>query len=276
MLQSGNMKSGLETLVRYTTERFSDDPGLKNASINLLARYNQLVRRRIAGVIADSEMQISENQVRFLALELMDALKDEKEIDSPPDSGPESPEAEVKRTKILFFGAEPSDQVRLKVDAEVRKIEDALYDSRFLNRFELVKSSATRPDDFMKMILRHKPEFVHFAGHGNDEGIFMLDERGKSILIPTEDLAAVFRLFREVIGCVVLNSCFSRPQAMRIHDYIPHVIGSSLRVENKAAMRFSSMFYTAIADGQDIPHAYEFARIGTNLNDMDGDIYTLL
>lgn len=276
VLQSGNMKTGLEMLVRYASEHLADDPGLKTASINILARYNQLVRRRIGGVIADSEMQISENQIRFQALDMIEVLRDEDIMIDVPKSGRKSNSTPSKRTRILFLGAEPSDKARLKVDEEVRKIEDALYNSQVSDQFELVKFNATRPDDLMKKILEFKPEFVHFAGHGNKDGIFMLDDRGQSKLIPTEDLGQVFRFFREVVGCVILNSCYSRPQAMRIHDYIPHVVGSTFRVENKSAMTFASLFYTAIADGQEIPHAYEFARIGTNLNEMDGDNFILI
>jgi hypothetical protein len=278
-LQSGNMKSGLEMLVRYASENCPDDPGLKNASINMLARFNQLTRRRIAGVIADSEMQISENQIRFLALELIDALRDEPESTEEDGRGKREDNEkaeETHRTKILFFGAEPSDQTLLNLRKEVDKIEDALYDSNLASRFKLIKSKATRPDDFLRLILKNKPEFVHFAGHGTQDGIFMLDDRGESILIPTEKLTDVFRLFREVVGCVVLNSCFSLPQAMRINDYIPHVIGCTRRVENKSAMSFASMFYTAIANGEDIPFAYDYARISTNLNDMDGENFTIL
>lgn len=263
-LRSGGLSQALSMLIQLTNQDLSDHAELRHAIIALVARHKQLVRKRAAGSLSDGEAQITENQIRFSTLDMIDLLKDEESLKGigdflpPPLVGPELRE----KSRILFFAANPEGSAHLRLNEEIREVETKLALASLTGRFELISARATRPEDFLTMILKHRPEFVHFSGHGSASGIYMLDDEDEAVLFSKDRLAEVFRLFHEVVACVVLNACFSLRQSEQIKDYIPNVIGTTHRVGDAAAIKFASLFYTAIGEGNEIPFAFEFARLG--------------
>ena len=169
----------------------------------------------------------------------------------------------LKKT-ILIFSANPKDTRRLRPDEEIREIEEALRDSESPNLFELKTSLATPVADLQTLLLRHKPHIVHFCGHGETDGLLFEDVTGRKQQVPVEALAELFKLCGQSIECVVLNACYSKPQAEAIHQYIPCVIGMDRNIGDKAAMLFAAGFYTALGNGRLYPEAFEFGcnRIG--------------
>jgi hypothetical protein len=272
-IQQGKLRSALEALSKLVQDKLSDQRELRNSVITLLARYNQLQAKLIQGVVRDGEAQISENQIVFATLEMIEILREEL-------NGRESPaavlvEAESRRIKILFFAANPLGNAQLNLGREVREIEGALSRARLRDRFEFIQAHATRPKDFLKRILEVQPEFVHFSGHGSAKGLYMLDEDDQPNLMSTKQLTDVFKLFNEVVGCVVLNACYSDTQAGQIRAYIPHVIGTTQKLGDNDAIEFASLFYAAIGEGQDIAFAFEFARLGLDLEEGEGEVFLM-
>lgn len=272
-IQQGRLKPALEAMSKLVQEKLSDQTDLRNAVISLLARYNQLQARHLQGVIRDGEAQLSENQIRFAALEMIEILREELNGREAPATS--AAPTEQQRIRILFFAANPLGPAQLNLGREVREIEGALARARLRDRFELIQAHATRPKDFLRRILEEKPEFVHFSGHGTDEGLYMLDDEDQPVLLPTKTLADVFKLFSQVVGCVLLNACFSATQARQIREYVPHVIGTSQKLEDTHAIEFAALFYTAIGEGQDIAFAFEFARLGLDLEGGEGEVFVL-
>ena len=165
---------------------------------------------------------------------------------------------------ILILSANPKDTPRLRSDEEIRKIEEAIRDSDSPNLFELKTILATTVADLQILLLRHKPHIVHFCGHGETDGLLFEDTTGRKQQVPVEALAELFKLCGQSIECVVLNACFSQPQAEAIHQYIPCVIGMNHNIGDKAAMLFAAGFYTALGNGRSYRDAFEFGcnRIG--------------
>jgi CHAT domain/Effector-associated domain 11 len=275
-LQSGQLGSSLTRLASFTRERFAEHDELNNHCIAILARYNQLQRRRIAGTLSEGEAQITENQIRFATLELIGVLKDELAGYAAESYTAAVELAVTGRSRVLFLAANPHDQPQLLLANEVKAIEAALQRGQMRDRFEIRTCFATSPDDFLQEILRYQPEFVHFAGHGDVEGIYMVDAHQGALLVSKEDLGRVFKLFSQVVACVVLNACQSAAQSAAIRKHIPHVIGSTKAVGDRTATQFATLFYMAIAEGQEIPFAFEFARLGLTLNGGEGDAYEML
>ena len=275
-LQSGQLGSALGALATFTRERFTEHDELNHHCIAILARHNQLQRRRIAGTIGEGEAQITENQIRFATLELIGVLKDELAGYAAESYSEELELSSTRRSRILFLAANPNGQPQLLLANEVKAIEAALERGRMRDRFEIRTCFAASPEDFLQEILRYQPEFVHFAGHGDAEGIYMVDGQNEEIQVSKEDLGRVFKLFSQVVACVVLNACHSATQSAAIRKHIPHVIGSAKGIGDQAATRFSALFYTAIAEGQEIPFAFEFARLGLSLHGGEGELYEML
>jgi hypothetical protein len=159
--------------------------------------------------------------------------------------------------KILFLCANPDDTERLKVNAESERIKEALENASHRNEILFVTNMAATPRNMIKYLLREKPAFVHFSGHGSEDGLYLEDENGISKPIPGSALELLFEGFKSEVQCVLFNSCYSESQAKVIVKYIPHVIGMRQAVKDNAANAFSIGFYQAIGEGQDIEPAFQ-------------------
>ena len=73
--------------------------------------------------------------------------------------------------KILVLTANPRipNYKPLRLDVEVRQIEEALRRSQHRDRFQLETQLATRTKDLRRALLDHQPQIVHFSGHGSGE-----------------------------------------------------------------------------------------------------------
>src|SRR5712692_4337586 len=163
--------------------------------------------------------------------------------------------------KILFLGVNPVDTNRLRLDEEAREIAQALRGARKREQFDSKQSWAVTDNDLRQALLDYEPEIVHFSGHGEgEEGLKFEDETGSTRLIPPEALADLFRLCAKHVQCVILNTCYSEPQAEAIFQHISYVIGTKGAIDDAAAIRFSRGFYDALMAGRNFKEAFEFGR----------------
>src|SRR6516164_1129321 len=71
---------------------------------------------------------------------------------------------------IVILAANPKSTERLRLDEEVKKIEQGLERSKRRDQFKLVVKWAVTDDDLRRALLDHQPEIVHFSGHGTGTG----------------------------------------------------------------------------------------------------------
>jgi hypothetical protein len=159
---------------------------------------------------------------------------------------------------ILILAANPLDTQPLRLDQEVREIQNSLRGSR--RKFKITQQWATRAIDVRRALLDHKPTFVHFCGHGGGRnGIVLEDNSGQSKHANGDALAALFALFPN-IQCVVLNACYSAIQAEAISQQIDHVVGINSAISDVAALEFSSAFYDALGSGESVDFAFKMGQ----------------
>jgi CHAT domain len=160
--------------------------------------------------------------------------------------------------KILILAANPQNTSRLRLDKEVREIEDGLRRSHLDDRFQIEQRWASRPRDVQRSLLDVEPQIVHFCGHGQGQlGLVLEDEAGRVKLVSTEALSKLFELFADRIECVLLNACYSEVQADAIARHINYVIGMRQEIRDDLAIAFSVGFYKGLAEGQLIDIAFE-------------------
>ncbi|MGB8645518.1 MAG: CHAT domain-containing protein [Anaerolineae bacterium] len=163
--------------------------------------------------------------------------------------------------KILVLAANPKNTEPLRLDKEVREIENGLQRAQKRGDFDLQQRWALRPADMRRAMLDYRPNIVHFCGHGASEsGIILEDHIGNAQPVASQALAGFFKLFSESIECVVLNACYSETQARAIAKHIQYVIGMSKEFGDEAAIEFAVAFYDALGAGESIEFAYELAR----------------
>jgi hypothetical protein len=170
---------------------------------------------------------------------------------------------------ILVLAASPFDQARLRLDEEVREIEEGLRRSRGRDQFQLEQRWAVRTSDLRRALLDTNPQIVHFSGHGSGEdGLILEDATGESKFVTTEALANLFQLFVEQVECVLLNACYSEIQASAIAQQIPYVIGMSQEIGDEAAIQFAVGFYDGLGAGRSIEDAYRFGCSAIELDSI--------
>lgn len=124
--------------------------------------------------------------------------------------------------------------------------------------------------DLQELLLRHQPHIVHFSGHGSSAGQLLLeDDRGRDFAVPPDAPSRLFAILRDRdrVRCVVLNACYSEPQAQAIAAHIDCVIGMPDAIGDAASLNFAASFYQALAYGRDVQTAFD---LGCNRIDLHG------
>ncbi|MFK8183367.1 MAG: CHAT domain-containing protein [Phormidesmis sp.] len=182
--------------------------------------------------------------------------------------------------KILILTANPSIQGHspLRVDAEVRLVEEAIQRSQYRDRFQVITKLAIRPTDLRRALLEHRPQVVHFSGHGTGEhGLVLETDTGKQNIVSTEAITGLFGTFEAgEIECVLLNACYSEVQAIAIHQFVDCVIGMNQPISDKAAVQFAEGFYDALGAGSLYDDAFKIGRSAIALSGSSETVIPIL
>jgi tetratricopeptide (TPR) repeat protein len=160
--------------------------------------------------------------------------------------------------KILILAANPGDTSRLRLDKEVSEIEKGLRRAKLREQFEIRPVWAVSFDDLRRALLDYEPQIVHFSGHGDKDGLMLEGEYELAETIFSEALSGLFELCSKHIECVILNACYSAPQAAALNKHINYVIGMPGKINDKAAIKFSVGFYDALGVGKSVEEAFRF------------------
>ena len=160
--------------------------------------------------------------------------------------------------RILFLAANPKNTVSLRLDEEVREIEQKILLAQKKDQLVLIKKGAVRASDLQFYLNQERPTIVHFSGHGTDEGKIVLEDKiGNPMYVSSEALASVFKTLKDNVRCVVLNACFSIEQAHAINRHVDFVIGMSSSINDEAAIAFSYAFYLGLSSERSIQNAFD-------------------
>lgn len=171
----------------------------------------------------------------------------------------------MERIKILFLAANAIKKNMLDLGEEFRQISNRLRASEHGQSFDLVPAFEVRPDELATHLMRHRPDIVHFSGHGNKKGEIVLagkTRRGKTV--SKEALEELFAILKDKIKIkvVVLNACYSEAQAKLLTGAgaIDCAVGMDSAVSDRAAIAFAASFYEAIGFGESVQTAFDLAR----------------
>ena len=163
--------------------------------------------------------------------------------------------------KILILSANPKGTDQLRLDQEIREIQESLQKAKNRDNFEILIKTAVPTRDIQQIMLYNRPQIVHFSGHGaGTQGLIFEDITGRPKPITTEALATLFGLCASYVECVVLNACYSVVQAQGIANHIRYVVAMRQEVGDEAAIEYSRGFYSAIASDEPYDIAHEYGR----------------
>jgi uncharacterized protein YjbI with pentapeptide repeats len=180
---------------------------------------------------------------------------------------------------ILFISANPRKEGKplLDIAQERTDIYTTLRGTDNRDQFPYpINWDGIKGGDLLTTFDDFKPEIVHFSGHATKvEGLPVFlskNDHNKGEIVAKDPFIQSFELFKDVIKCVILNACYSEEQAKQIARYIPFVIGMSDKVDDREAKVFSSYFYKAIGNGNDIKRAFDIAKTQLGNEKMNSDI----
>ena len=152
----------------------------------------------------------------------------------------------------------------------MRGIDQALRQSEFRDKFDIKQHWAVRVVDLQSYLLRHKPDIVHFSGHGSPSSEIMFEDiDGDSQTVSSLALSQLFSVLKDNIRCVVLNACYSQQQAQAVALHIDCVIGMTKAIGDSAAISFSVAFYQALGYGRDVKTAFDLGCVQINLENLN-------
>lgn len=202
------------------------------------------------------------------------SLSDRTPISRYLDAEPRKPLPLELPLRIIGMVSSPSEVVELDVEAEKRRLENALQPLVLRGEVEIAWVERATPRELLEALEREEFHVFHYVGFGG------LDERsGDGVLLLEDDHGHVGRpisgtvlgeLLRDgSVRAVVLNTYegsrtgeapFSHVAASLVMNAIPSVVAMQFEMTDRAADVFAEAFYSALLHGLPIDTALARAR----------------
>jgi hypothetical protein len=161
---------------------------------------------------------------------------------------------------VLFAAANPIDTNRLRLDGELRSIQERIRASDHRDSITLESRWALRPPDLLQALNEVRPHIVHFSGHGNERSIAFEGATGDAVAVDVGALVELMRVMTDNIRVVVFNICSSSDLAQEVSAHVEAAIGMDGEIDDCAAEIFSAAFYSAVGFGRSLEEAFGQAR----------------
>lgn len=169
-----------------------------------------------------------------------------------------------KKLKILYLTSSPDKRDQLRVDLEVRKVQDHIRGSIYRDSIEILVRPAADTDAIIEGLNDHRPQIIHFSGHGSNDGIELDDGRVAAASyrrLSYDLLARAIAATDSPPSVVVLNSCESSGARRHLLDVAPILVTMRTSISDLSATAFAPKFYAALASGQSVKSAFEQGKL---------------
>ncbi|MCB0642440.1 MAG: CHAT domain-containing protein [Phaeodactylibacter sp.] len=278
LLQDGRYAQALEAMQKYSNGL---DSYIEDDIVLLISSFNRNQRDYGRGILDDRERNRNENRLAFNITQLLPKLPDEgnaveqeikKELgtDSRPTSPANSSDGGPK--KILFLSGNFNGEIDLNIPKESREIRNQIRFSQNRESYEFIDEPSVTLIEITGFILDHRPNFIHFSGHGNEHRGLITYDDGEKTYIGEEQLDDLFSAIDGLmeVEVVILNACYSSKQAKVISSHNIYVIGMAKEIGDTSARKFAAGFYQSIAAGLDIDRAFKMAKVHLRKPDSVG------
>lgn len=171
---------------------------------------------------------------------------------------------------VLFLASNPFAARPVNLPREAREIADSVRQRTSGDAIEFTTEWAVRRRDLQPALLRHRPAIVHYAGHGEEGGIFLESEGGAPKRVSTEALREMFSALRPRIRVVVLNACHSWATVETLNGLVDYAVGMDGEIGDRSAVSFATGFYTALAFGESVDTAFQLGVSQMRIDGLSG------
>ena len=167
-----------------------------------------------------------------------------------------------EKITVLFFATNPKNTDRLRLDEEVRSIQEMIRKSEYRDSITFESRWAVRPLDILQYVNELNPDVIHFSGHGADTSELVLENTDGSAKLVTKDaITQTITAASDKIHLIFFNACFSYEQAQTIINHVDAAIGMTTSISDKGACAFAAQFYSSLGFGLSLKRAFEQAKI---------------
>jgi hypothetical protein len=156
---------------------------------------------------------------------------------------------------------------------------------------------AVEPLDLLRELRRLRPTVVHFSGHGasprtaspsgaprrdivvagataedrraTEDGLFFQGPDGRPQFVSCAALEDTMGAAGSSVQLIVLNACYSEPQAQALLAHVDCVVGMSGSILDTAARAFAIGFYGGLGERESVAAAYKQGRAAIRLAGLD-------
>ena len=166
-----------------------------------------------------------------------------------------------EKITVLFFATNPIDSGRLRLDEEVRSIQEMIRKSEHRDSIVFESRWAVRPLDILQAINELNPDVIHFSGHGANSGDLILENAdGTSKFISKEAITQTIMTSSDKVHLIFFNACFSYEQAQSVTEYVDTAIGMASSISDSGACAFAAQFYSSLGFGLSLKKSFEQAK----------------
>lgn len=167
--------------------------------------------------------------------------------------------APEKITVLLMAGTTAGAEQALRLDRESREIDAKVRAGRYRDQIDLQYTHATQVRDIIDALNRHKPDIVHFSGHGDEASLLFDGRDGTPQELHGDQLALLLQAAPKPIRMLVFNACMSARQAAAAVDFADFAIGMERPISDAAAKDFAGQLYGSLAAGATVDLAFRQA-----------------
>ena len=201
--------------------------------------------------------QASEHQIRSIN----SSLQHQSTIQSQLSAEIEKLKYVPEKITVLFFATNPKNTTHLRLDEEVRTIQEMIRKSEHRDSIIFESRWAVRPLDILQAINELNPDIIHFSGHGADSSELILESAdGTAKAVSKEAITQSIMMSSDKIRFMFFNACFSYGQAQSVVEHIDAAIGMADSVSDVGACTFAAQFYSSLGFGLSIKKAFEQAK----------------
>jgi hypothetical protein len=171
--------------------------------------------------------------------------------------------------RVLFVSANPESTMQLQLNDELRRFQHSVSG----HRVKMTLLPAAQPEDIRIALKSKEFDVVHFCGHAEDEGILMRNRAGAEVLVEVDELLPLFQE-QSSLQLAVLNACNTGTLADALKDNVGTVIGTTRKLDDRAARTLTKVFYASLARNESVASAYSEAMDAVKRFDPQGDLYT--
>lgn len=169
---------------------------------------------------------------------------------------------------IQFIGGDRGGATRpqVMVPREEKEIRDAVNLGQFRERFIFADPVHAASLDDVIACHRACPAIVHFAGHGDERSLTLIEDRDlivRSRQLAAEQVVSLFANYPTRVRVVFFNACHSAILARTLTETgtVDFAIGVPGPIADDPAIAFAKTFYRQLSEGLSLHQAFEMARL---------------